>query len=118
MLLILLAWGSGLLAWRGTLFEQRWLLWIFVFSVLLPQLANQLGWAAAEVGRQPWIVYELMRTADGVSDTVSPAQVLTSLILFTLIYLALFVVFIALLDQKVRKGPLDTDLPPAEEVSR
>ena len=114
MTLIALAWGGGLLAWRGHLFRRRWLLWIYVFSVLLPQAANQLGWAAAEVGRQPWIVYNLMRTQDGVSDTVSAGNVLVSLILFTLVYVALFVVFIALLDQKIRKGPLPEDLDTEE----
>jgi len=116
MVLIALAWGGALLAWRGQLFRWRWLLWIYVLAVLLPQAANQLGWAAAEVGRQPWIVYELMRTADATSDTVTAGQVLFSLILFTVIYLALFVVFIVLLDQKVRKGPLPEDLPPVAEV--
>jgi cytochrome d ubiquinol oxidase subunit I len=116
MLLILLAWGGGLLAWRDQLFKHRWLLWVFVFSVLLPQISNQLGWAAAEIGRQPWIVYELMRTADGVSDTVSAGNVLFSLILFTLIYVALFVVFIVLLDQKVKHGPRVDDMPRTGEV--
>ncbi|MBE0567559.1 MAG: cytochrome ubiquinol oxidase subunit I [Krumholzibacteria bacterium] len=110
MALIALAWGGGLLAWRGTLFRSRKLLWVYVLAVLLPQLANQLGWAAAEIGRQPWIVQGLMRTSDAVSDTLTPGQVLFSLILFTIIYLALFVVFLVLLDQKVRKGPLEEDL--------
>jgi cytochrome d ubiquinol oxidase subunit I len=116
MSLILLACGGGFLAWRGTLFQHRWMLWVMVFAVLLPQIANQLGWATAEIGRQPWIVYELMRTVDAVSDTVSASQVFVSLILFTLIYVALFVVFIVLLDQKVRKGPLEADLPDRKEV--
>ena len=110
MTLIALAWGGGLLAWRGVLFRHRWLLWIMVFSVLLPQIANQLGWGAAEVGRQPWIVYGLMRTADGVSDTIDAPSVLISLILFTIIYIALLVVFLWLLDHKIRKGPLEEDL--------
>jgi len=113
--LIGLAWAGGLLAWRGWLFRSRPLLWILVFSVLLPQAANQLGWAAAEVGRQPWIVYGLMRTADAVSPNVSAGMVLTSLILFTLVYVALFFVFIALLDQKIRKGPLAEDLVASGE---
>ncbi len=117
MLLILLACGGAFLAWRGILFNHRILLWVLVFSVLLPQIANQLGWATAEIGRQPWIVYGLMRTADAVSDTLEPGQVLLSLILFTLIYLALFGVFIVLLDQKVRKGPLEEDLHPTGEVT-
>jgi cytochrome d ubiquinol oxidase subunit I len=110
MTLIALAWGGGLLAWRGVLFRSRPLLWVAVLSVLLPQIANQLGWAAAEVGRQPWIVQGLMRTSEAVSDTVGAGQVLFSLILFTIIYLALFVVFFVLLDQKIRKGPLEADL--------
>lgn len=116
MALILLAWAGGLLAWRGALFRRRWLLWVFVFSVLLPQISNQLGWAAAEIGRQPWIVYDLMLTRDAVSETVGPGSVLFSLILFTLIYLALFVVFIVLLDQKVKHGPQDVDMPRTGEV--
>lgn len=104
---------GAFLWWRGTLFETRWLLRIYVFAVLLPQAANQLGWFTAEVGRQPWIVYGLMRTTEGVSPAVTAGQVLTSLVLFTLIYLALFVLFIYLLDQKIRHGPLADDLEVA-----
>ena len=74
----------GFLYFRhGSLHERRWLLWILVFSVLGPQIANQLGWFAAEVGRQPWIVYGLMRTPEGLSAVVKANAVLTSLILFT-----------------------------------
>ena len=113
MALIALALLGGLLWWRGTLAETRWLLWILVFAVLGPQAANQLGWFTAEVGRQPWIVYGVMRTAEAVSKAVTAGQVLTSLILFTLIYLALFVLFLFLLDQKIRHGPLADDLEVA-----
>jgi cytochrome d ubiquinol oxidase subunit I len=113
MILIGLSLLGALLWWRGTLFETRWVLWIFVFAVLLPQAANQLGWFTAEVGRQPWIVYGLMRTAAGVSPSVTTGDVLTSLVLFTLIYLALFVLFIYLLDEKIRHGPLADDLEVA-----
>jgi cytochrome d ubiquinol oxidase subunit I len=102
-----------LLWWRGSLFETRWLLWLYVFAVLGPQAANQLGWFTAEVGRQPWIVYGLMRTADAVSPIVSAGQILASLVLFLLIYLALFILFIYLLDQKIRHGPLADDLDVA-----
>jgi len=113
MVLIGLALLGAFLWWRGTLFETRWLLWILVFAVLGPQAANQLGWFTAEVGRQPWIVYGLMRTAAGVSPSVTTGQLLASLALFTLIYLALFVLFIYLLDQKIRHGPLADDLDVA-----
>ncbi len=91
--------------WRGTLFERRWLLWLFVLSVLAPQAANQLGWLTAELGRQPWIVYGLMRTADGVSPSVAPGAIVASLVLFGLVYLLLFALFLFLLDQKIRHGP-------------
>jgi len=110
MALILLAVGGLILVWRKKLFENRVLLWIYVFSVLLPQIANQLGWASAEIGRQPWLVYNLMRTSEGVSRTVGAGQILGSLILFTIIYVGLFVLFIYLLDDKIRKGPEETGL--------
>ncbi|MFN3695324.1 MAG: cytochrome ubiquinol oxidase subunit I, partial [Ignavibacterium sp.] len=100
--------------WKGTLFKHRWLLWIFVFSVLLPQIANQVGWITAEVGRQPWIVYGLMRTSEGLSKAVQAGQVWYSLIMFTLIYIGLFILFIYLLNNKIHKGPVEADLIPSE----
>ena len=103
--LILLSW-LGLVLWRtGRLFRTRWLLWLLVFSVLGPQFANQLGWLSAEVGRQPWIVYGLLRTSEGLSRTVTGGMVLASLILFTLVYLLLLVLFLYLLDHKIKDGP-------------
>lgn len=110
MLLILLAVGGAFFAWRGKLQYMTWALWIYVFAVLLPHIANQVGWAAAEIGRQPWIVYGLMRTRDGLSEVVDGGQVLASLIMFSLIYLALFFVFVFLLDQKIKHGPDAADL--------
>jgi cytochrome bd ubiquinol oxidase subunit I len=98
--------------WRGKLFQQRWLLWVMVFAVLGPQLANQMGWFAAEVGRQPWVVYGLLRTSAGLSAVVKANAVLSSLILFTLIYLLLFAVFVYLLNDKIKHGPDDADLEP------
>ena len=100
--------------WRGTLFKQKWLLWIFVFSVLLPQIANQLGWITAEVGRQPWIVYGLLKTSDALSKVVEAGQVWFSLILFALIYIGLFILFIYLLNEKIQHGPEDVDSIPSE----
>ena len=107
MLLILLAFIGAITYRTGGLFEKRWLLWIFVFSVLLPQLGNQLGWFTAEVGRQPWIVYGLLRTSEALSVSVDATQVLISMILFTLIYALLFVLFIYLLNEKIKHGPTD-----------
>jgi cytochrome d ubiquinol oxidase subunit I len=103
--------------WRGRLFETRWLLWLMVFSVLGPQLANQFGWFAAEMGRQPWIVYGLLRTSEGLSRVVTAEAVLGSLILFALIYLLLFAVFVYLLNDKIQHGPDETDLKPTGKLA-
>ena len=76
--------GLGFLYfWHGSLFEKRWLLWLLVLSVLGPQIANQAGWFAAEVGRQPWIVYGLLRTSEGLSAVVKADAVLAAIILFS-----------------------------------
>jgi cytochrome d ubiquinol oxidase subunit I len=123
------------LLWRGKLFEKRWLLWIFVLVVIAPFIANQLGWVAAEVGRQPWIVHppvtwtaegdvvvgadgvvvydekQGLRTANAVSPAVSASQVLGSLIGFGIIYLALLVTWLFVLDRKIRHGPEPVDAP-------
>jgi cytochrome d ubiquinol oxidase subunit I len=93
--------------WRGKLFDYNWLLRIFVLSVILPQLANQFGWFSAEMGRQPWVVYGLLRTSDAFSAVVTANQVLFSLIMFTLIYALLFVLFLYLLNKKIKAGPFD-----------
>jgi cytochrome d ubiquinol oxidase subunit I len=107
MALIAIALVSAIFWWRRRLFQTRWLLWVLVFSVLGPHLANQLGWISAEVGRQPWIVYNMLRTSDALSAVVSANEVLTSLILFGLIYLLLFVLFVYLLNEKIQHGPED-----------
>ncbi len=103
-----------LLLWRGKLFQQIWLMRVFVPAVLLPQIANQMGWYSAEVGRQPWVVYGLLRTSDALSKSVSAEQVLFSLILFTLVYALLFVLFVYLLNKKIQHGP--EELEGKEEV--
>jgi cytochrome d ubiquinol oxidase subunit I len=90
---------------RGRLFSKRWLLWIFVFSVIGPFVANEFGWIAAEVGRQPWIVYNQLRTVDAVSRGLGAPQVLGSIIMFGVIYTLLFALWIYLLNDKIQKGP-------------
>jgi cytochrome d ubiquinol oxidase subunit I len=122
--------------WRGRLYETRWLLWIFVPAVVLPILANELGWVAAEVGRQPWIVHppvewtadgsdlvvgtdglvaydarEGLRTVDAVSPNVRAGQVLGSSLGFGAIYVALGAVWLFVLDRKIKQGPQ----PPGEQ---
>jgi cytochrome d ubiquinol oxidase subunit I len=112
--LIFISLLSVFLIRRKTLFVKKWWLKILVISVLLPQIANQLGWFTAEVGRQPWIVYGLLRTSDGLSKSVASGQIVFSLILFTLIYILLFVLFIFLLDRKIKLGPEAAEEIPSE----
>jgi cytochrome bd ubiquinol oxidase subunit I len=105
MFLIALSLLAGFLWWRGKLFDYKWVLWTFVFSVLLPQVANQAGWFAAEMGRQPWVVYGLLRTSDALSKSVTANQVAFSLVLFTIIYTLLLALFLYLLNKKIKHGP-------------
>ena len=97
------------LLWRGTLYEQRWLMWTFVFAVVGPYLANEAGWVAAEVGRQPWIVYGLLRTPDAVSKAVDAQMVGASIVMFGLVYLMLFAVWIYVMNDKIHHGPEQQD---------
>lgn len=90
---------------RGKLFDKKWLLWTFVFTALLPQIANQFGWFTAEMGRQPWVVYGLLRTSDALSKSVQANQVLFSLILFFIVYFILFLLFVYLMNKKIQSGP-------------
>jgi cytochrome d ubiquinol oxidase subunit I len=94
-----------LMLWRKKLFGSRFYMTLAFFSLPLPLLANELGWIAAEVGRQPWIVYRLMKTSDSISVTVPAGQVLFSLLMFSAIYLLLGALWIFLLRREVKKGP-------------
>lgn len=105
---------AGVLWLRGTLFStEHWFnrafLWVLVFSVIGPQIANQAGWFAAEMGRQPWIVYELLKTSQAISKVVTANHILSSLIMFAFVYLLLFAAFIFLLTRKIQHGPDDEE---------
>lgn len=110
MALIALTLFGAFLWWKGTLFDHKWMLRILVVSVLLPQIANQVGWFTAEMGRQPWVVYGLLKTSNALSEVVTANQVLFSLILFFMIYALLFTLFIYLLNKKIKKGPDESPL--------
>jgi cytochrome d ubiquinol oxidase subunit I len=123
---VMVAVGFGMIAvaglgflyfWQGSLFEKRWLLWLLVLSVLGPQIANQTGWFAAEVGRQPWIVYGRLRTSEGLSAVVKADAVLAAIVLFSLVYLLLFAVFVYLLNDKIQHGPDAADLVPSGKLA-
>ena len=94
---------------KNRLKKTKWVLWGLVFSVLFPHIANQTGWMTAEIGRQPWIVYGLLRTSEGVSPNIVTSQVVMSLIMFIVIYVLLFALFLFLLDRKIKHGPEDVD---------
>ena len=106
MFMIALTVYASWLNFKNKLFEKRWLMWVFVWAVLAPQIANQTGWFAAEMGRQPWVVYGLLRTSDALSKTVTANQVLFSLILFTVVYVLLLLLFLYLLNKKIKHGPV------------
>ena len=109
MAMIAVSWLGILLWWRGLLFSDhpwmRFYLMILVPSVLMPQIANQAGWFSAELGRQPWIVYGLLKTSEALSKTVKSEQVLASIVMFGFVYVLLFAVFLLLLNRKIQHGP-------------
>jgi cytochrome d ubiquinol oxidase subunit I len=102
---------------RRRLFSSRWLLWVFVFSVIAPFVSNEAGWVAAEVGRQPWIVQGLLRTGDAVSKAVDGGEVLVSIVLFTVIYVFLTLVWLTVLNRKIKAGP-EEELTEVEHAPR
>ena len=78
-----------------------------VLSVVFPFIANEAGWFTAEMGRQPWVVYNVLRTSQGVSRGLDVGQVIGSLIMFSVIYIFLFTLFIFLLNRKIQAGPVE-----------
>ena len=99
--------------WGRRLWTTRWVLWLLVLSIFLTEIATQTGWWTAEFGRQPWIVWNLLRTADAVSPVLSTGQVLFSVLMFVVLYIILFVLFIYLLNEKIQHGPdpLEENVP-------
>jgi len=91
--------------WRGRLFRANWLLWLLMLSAPFPYIATSAGWMTAELGRQPWLVYGLLRTADGTSPLVHSGNALFTLIGFVGLYLLLGVLFLFLIGETIRHGP-------------
>jgi cytochrome d ubiquinol oxidase subunit I len=106
MLMIALGLLGAYLLWRGKLYENKPYLFILPFLIPLPHIAHETGWIAAEVGRQPWIIYKLMKTADAASVVVTTGEIAFSLIMFCLIYLLLAAMFIKIFLKIVQKGHL------------
>jgi cytochrome d ubiquinol oxidase subunit I len=93
------------LLWRRRLFESRWMLWILMLAMPFPFIANIAGWLTTELGRQPWLVYGLMRTSEGVSPNISSGNVLFTLIGFAGMYLIMGLLYILLMVREVAHGP-------------
>jgi len=96
---------AAFVLWRGKLFSSRWVLWPLMLSFPLPYIANTAGWMTAEIGRQPWVVYGLIRTSEGYSKYVSAGNGLFTLLGFMGMYSILSILFIVLVYRVIEKGP-------------
>lgn len=96
---------TSVLLWKKKLFSSRWALWILMLSFPFPYIANTAGWMTAELGRQPWLVYNLMRTVDGSSPTVSAGSGMFTLLGFLGMYFVIGVLFLFLVVKKINEGP-------------
>ncbi len=108
---VLLMIVAAFLLWRGYLYRARWLLWLLLISFPLPYIANTAGWMTAEIGRQPWLIYGLMRTSEGYSNTVSVGNGLFTLIGFMGIYTLLGLLFTVLVYREINRGPQPSAVP-------
>lgn len=103
--------------YRKRLETSKWVLWGLIFSVAFPQIANQTGWMTAETGRQPWLVWGVLRTQDGLSTNITGSQVFVSLLMFLLIYLLLLILFLYLLNDKIQHGPDEVGKTRPEQIA-
>ena len=103
---------SAFLLWSRRLFDARWMLWILLLSLPFPYIANTAGWITAEMGRQPWLAYNLLKTADGYSKTVSAGNGWFTLLGFMGMYTVLGLLFIFLVRREIEHGPAEEVLAP------
>jgi cytochrome d ubiquinol oxidase subunit I len=103
------------LLWRGRLFTAKWMLWILLLSAPFPYIANTAGWMTAELGRQPWLVYGLMRTEDGYSKAVSAGNGMFTLLGFMGMYTVLGILFLFLIRRELEIGPLGEHEPAGKQ---
>ncbi|HEY9179885.1 MAG TPA: cytochrome ubiquinol oxidase subunit I, partial [Candidatus Baltobacteraceae bacterium] len=93
------------------LMQSRWMLWILMLAMPFPYIANEAGWMVTEIGRQPWIVYGLMRTADATSPTVVAGETIFTTIGFAGMYFLLGVLFLLLILREIALGPAHEQAP-------
>jgi cytochrome d ubiquinol oxidase subunit I len=111
---------AGFLLWRKKLWDARWMLWILMLSFPFPYIANTAGWMTAEVGRQPYLVYGLMRTVEGYSKTVSAGNGWFTLLGFMGMYTMLSALFLFLITREIAHGPepvVNTQTGPVRAVA-
>ena len=113
---IALLMAAAFLLWRGKLYASRWMLWLLMLSVPLPYIANTAGWMTAELGRQPWLIYGLMRTEHGVSPRVGAGNAWFTLIGFMGLYSVLAILFLFLVWREIEIGP-DPELAEGREAT-
>jgi cytochrome bd ubiquinol oxidase subunit I len=108
-----------LLLWRRRLFQARWMLWILMLATPFPYIANTAGWFTAELGRQPWVVFGLMRTVHGSSSQLSVGNILFTLLGFAGMYLLLGLLYVLLVTFEALRGPghpQEAKMEEAEEL--
>lgn len=105
---IAVAAGAGLLLWRERLFRTPLALWVLLLAMPFPYIANEAGWVVTEVGRQPWIVYGLMKTQEAASPNVVAGETIFTLIGFAGMYFLLGVLFLLLTLRTIGVGPEET----------
>ena len=96
---------AAFLLWRGELFRRRGILWVIMLAMPFPFVANMAGWITAEVGRQPWLVYGMLRTSEGPSPLVSVGSAWFTLIGFMGLYTVLGILYLFLVYREVERGP-------------
>jgi cytochrome d ubiquinol oxidase subunit I len=96
---------SAFLLWRGALYRTKAILWVLMLMFPFPYVANTAGWLTAEIGRQPWLVYGLLRTSEGYSRNVSAGNGMFTLLGFLGMYTLLAILFLFLIRREIEHGP-------------
>jgi len=96
---------AALLLWRGRLYQARWMLWALMLAAPFPYIANQAGWIVTEVGRQPWVVYGLLKTSEATSTNVTGGMAWFTLLGFMGLYSLIAILYLFLLGKIIHAGP-------------
>jgi cytochrome d ubiquinol oxidase subunit I len=102
---------AALQLWRGALIKSRWLLWILMLAFPFPYIATTAGWMTAELGRQPWLLYGLLRTREGTSHLVHSGETVFTALGFAGLFVILGVLFLFLIMREIAHGPVPHSTP-------